>query len=215
MLPHARAATPVRAVRPRTVGRAATLAAGLVLVTASAASAHVGQASHAHGFADGFLHPLFGIDHLAAMLAVGLWSATLGGAALLAVPAAFVAVLVVGAVLGATGVPLPAVEPAITASVIVLGLLVALAVRLPLAPAALLVGAFGLVHGYAHGAEMPAAASPLAYGLGFVTATVLLHAAGIGLGVALGRIAEVRAGFGMARVAGACVAGVGLVLAIA
>ncbi|RAI35915.1 urease accessory protein, partial [Rhodoplanes elegans] len=188
-MPHARAVTLARTTAVRT----GALAAGIVLVATTAASAHVGQAPHVHGFADGFVHPLFGADHLAAMLAVGLWSATLGGAALLAVPAAFVVLLVVGAVLGATGVPLPAVEPAITASVIVLGLLVALAVRLPLVPAALLVGVFGLVHGYAHGAEMPAAASPLAYGLGFVTATVLLHATGIGLGLALGRIAEVRA----------------------
>ncbi|MDC7784460.1 HupE/UreJ family protein [Rhodoplanes sp. TEM] len=198
-----------------TVARTAALAGGLLLAAATAASAHVGQAPHVHGFGDGFVHPLLGLDHLAAMLAVGLWSATLGGAALLAVPAAFVGLLMIGAVLGAAGVPLPAVEPAITASVVVLGLLVALSVRLPLVPAALLVGAFGLVHGYAHGAEMPAAAAPLAYGLGFVAATALLHAVGIGLGLGLGRLAQRRGAVRAARLAGACVAGVGVVLALA
>lgn len=194
-----------------TAARAIALAVPMLLAAVTVASAHTGQGPHLHGFFDGFVHPLLGADHLAAMLAVGLWAASLGGRAVVAVPAAFVALLAVGGALGAEGVPLPAVEPVITASVVVLGLLVALAVRLPVGPAALLVGAFGLFHGVAHGAEMPAAAAPLAYGLGFVIATVLLHAAGIGLWTALAR----RAPVAVARLAGACVAGAGMLLALA
>jgi urease accessory protein len=198
-------------MRPvRNLARTATLVAGALLAAATAASAHVEPTAHVHGLADGLAHPLLGADHLAAMLAVGLWSATLGGAAVLAVPVAFVGLLVVGAILGATGVALPAVEPVVTGSVIVLGLLIALRVRLPVVPAALLVAVFGLFHGWAHGAEMPEASSPLAYGLGFVVATALLHAAGIGLGFGLGRITWPHA----ARLAGACVACVGVLLVL-
>ncbi|WP_284694362.1 HupE/UreJ family protein [Rhodoplanes serenus] len=185
-------------------------AAVALIATAGSALAHVGTESHLHGFADGFVHPLFGPDHLAAMVAVGLWSATLGGLAVAAVPAAFVALLIGGALLGAGGVALPAVEPVITASVIVLGLLVALTVRLPPLPAALVVGLFGLFHGCAHGTEMPAAAAPLAYGLGFVTATALLHGTGIAIGLALGRTATRSA----TRLAGAGVTAFGIVLAV-
>ncbi|RAI33484.1 urease accessory protein [Rhodoplanes serenus] len=185
-------------------------AAVALIATAGSALAHVGTESHLHGFADGFVHPLFGPDHLAAMVAVGLWSATLGGVAVAAVPAAFVALLIGGALLGAGGVVLPAVEPVITASVIVLGLLVALTVRLPPLPAALVVGLFGLFHGCAHGTEMPAAAAPLPYGLGFVTATALLHGTGIAIGLALGRTASRSA----TRLAGAGVTAFGIVLAV-
>lgn len=194
----------------RDLARTTMAAAAVLLATADMASAHVGLTPHVHGFGDGFLHPLLGLDHLAAMLAVGLWSATLGGAAMLAVPAAFVGLLVAGAVLATAGIALPAVEPVVTASVVVLGLLVALKIRLPVAAAAVVVGLFGLFHGYAHGAEMPAAAAPLAYGLGFVTATALLHLAGIGAGLALGRASWQQA----ARVAGGGVATLGVVLAM-
>ncbi|RAI43113.1 urease accessory protein [Rhodoplanes roseus] len=193
----------------RDLASPATVVAVLLLAT-SAASAHVGSTPHVHGFADGVVHPLLGLDHVAAMLAVGLWSATLGGRAMLAVPAAFVGLLIVGALLGAHAVAVPGVEPVITASVIVLGLLVALKVRLPMSPATMLVGLFGLFHGLAHGAEMPAAASPLAYGLGFVVATVLLHAAGVGAGLVLGRGALQPA----TRFAGASVAALGLAIAV-
>ncbi|NVO15027.1 MAG: HupE/UreJ family protein [Rhodoplanes sp.] len=194
----------------RDLARTAPLVALVLLAAATAASAHGEPTAHVHGFADGVMHPLLGPDHLAAMLAVGLWSATLGGVAVLAVPVAFVGLLVVGAILGATGVSLPAVEPVVTGSVIVLGLLIALRARLPVVPAALLVAVFGLFHGWAHGAEMPSASSPFAYGLGFVAATAMLHLAGIGLGFELGRITWPHA----ARLAGACVAGVGVVLAL-
>ncbi|NVO17794.1 MAG: HupE/UreJ family protein [Rhodoplanes sp.] len=194
----------------RDLARTTTAAAAVLLAAADVASAHVGLTPHVHGFGDGFVHPLLGVDHLAAMLAVGLWSATLGGVAMLAVPAAFVGLLVAGAVLATSGVALPAVEPIVTASVVVLGLLVALKVRLPVVAAAAVVGLFGLFHGYAHGAEMPAAAAPLLYGLGFVSATALLHLAGIGVGLVLGRAPWQQA----ARVAGAGVAALGVVLAV-
>lgn len=186
-------------------------ALGASLLTAAAfnsALAHTGVAPHGHGFAAGFTHPLFGLDHLAAMVAVGLWSSTLGGRAVWAVPAAFVTLLVGGAVLSASGVGLPGVETLITASVVVLGLLTALKVRLPMAPAALLVGLFGIFHGHAHGAEMPALANPLAYGAGFALATSGLHIAGIGLGLGLGKTGANW----LPRAAGALIAGFGLAL---
>ncbi|BBE71078.1 HupE/UreJ family protein [Oharaeibacter diazotrophicus] len=187
--------------------RRTALAAGLALAP-TAALAHVGVGAHDHaGLAAGFLHPVSGLDHVAAMVAVGLWAATLGGRAMLAVPAAFVGVLSLGAVLGVAGVALPAVEPMIAASVVVLGLLTAFAVRVPAAAAAALVGFLGLFHGYAHGAEMPEMASPALYGLGFVTATVLLHAAGLGLGLVLPRLSLVAA-----RGLGAVVAAIGVML---
>ncbi len=187
--------------------RRTALAAGLALAP-TAALAHVGVGVHDHaGLVAGFLHPVSGLDHVAAMVAVGLWAATLGGRAMLAVPAAFVGVLSLGAVLGVAGVALPAVEPMIAASVVVLGLFTAFAVRVPAAAAAALVGFLGLFHGYAHGAEMPEMASPALYGLGFVTATVLLHAAGLGLGLVLPRLSLVAS-----RGLGAVVAAIGVML---
>jgi urease accessory protein len=157
-------------------------------------------------FAAGFGHPLLGLDHLLAMVAVGLWAAQLGGRAVWRVPAAFVAALAAGASLALAGVPLPAVEPGIMASVLALGLLVAFAVRLPSWAGMAVVALFALCHGHAHGAEMPQAAHPLLYGLGFVLASVLLHGVGIGLGLGAGRLAVPT----LTRVAGAAVASVGL-----
>ncbi len=190
-----------------TLARRAAIGAGFTLLP-SAALAHTGVGAHDHaGLAAGFLHPVTGVDHVAAMVAVGLWAAALGGRAMLAVPAAFVGVLALGAAAGVAGLPLPGVEPMIAASVVVLGLLTAFAVRVPTAAAAALVGLFAVFHGFAHGAEMPDMASPALYGLGFVTATALLHAAGLGLGVLLPRVSGLAA-----RVAGGAVAAVGLML---
>lgn len=153
--------------------------AGLLIVTlALPAAAHTGHADGA-GFLHGFLHPLGGIDHLLAMVGVGLWAAQLGGRALWLLPVAFVTMLAGGAVLGMAGVELPLVEAGIAASVAVLGLLVVLNKRVPVAAGMALVGAFAVFHGHAHGAEMPAAAQPLLYGFGFAVATALLHGAGI------------------------------------
>ena len=134
------------------------------------------------GFAAGFMHPLLGWDHLAAMLAVGLWGAFLGGQAIWVLPIAFPMIMAVGGALGVAGVPLPAVEAGIASSAIVLGGAVAAALRPPLSIAAPLVGAFAVLHGHAHGTELPLAASPLAYSVGFVLTTGLLHLLGIGIG---------------------------------
>ncbi|MFO1147544.1 MAG: HupE/UreJ family protein [Alsobacter sp.] len=155
-------------------------AAALVLLP-GLAEAHVGM--HADGLAAGALHPLTGLDHMLAMLAVGLWAARLGGSARWLVPAAFVAMMVAGSTIGIAGQELPGVEQAIAASVVGLGLAVAFGLRVPVAAATALVGLFALAHGQAHGAEMPDMASPLAYGLGFIAVTALLHAAGLGVGL--------------------------------
>ena len=160
-----------------------TLAAFLSL--AGFAQAHPGHGGG--GFASGFAHPLHGLDHLLAMLAVGLWAAQLGGRAWWAVPACFVGVMACGGALGMMGVGLPFAEQGIAASVLILGLLIAAAVRLPLAAGVALVGLFALCHGYAHGAEMPETAAGAVYALGFAGATALLHGCGFGLGVLMQR----------------------------
>jgi urease accessory protein len=153
------------------------------LLAAPAAHAHP-LIMHTAGFVAGIAHPFLGLDHLLAMLAVGVWAAQLGGRALWAVPLSFLTLMALGGLAGANGVPLPLVQPGIGASVLVLGLLIASAARLPTALGMILVGVFALCHGHAHGAEMPAAASPWLYGLGFVAATAVLHAVGLGVGVA-------------------------------
>lgn len=172
------------------------------------AQAHIGL--HVLGGADaGFAHPFSGLDHLLTMVAVGLWAASLGGKARILVPAAFVVVMAVGAALGAAGVPFPAVESAIAVSVIAVGVLVAAAVRVPLGAAMTIVAVFALFHGHAHGSEMPAMASPLAYGLGFVAATAILH----GIGLMLGAAREHRMVPVLARAAGGVIAATGIALA--
>lgn len=137
--------------------------------------------------AAGFSHPLFGLDHILAMVAVGLWASLLGGRALWAVPAAFVATMLMGFALALMGAPLPMVEPVILASTVVLGLVVAAALRLDLGLCMALVGAFALFHGYAHGAELGEAGA-LRFGAGFALATAGLHAAGVGLGLLMDRL---------------------------
>lgn len=156
---------------------AAALAA---LSACSVADAHMGS-NHVHGFGDGFSHPFTGLDHLAAMLAVGMWAAQRGGRSMWALPASFVGMLAIGAGLALGGVSVPMVEPGIVASVLVLGLMIAFAARLPSAISVAVVGVFALFHGYAHGLEMPESALGLMFGAGFVSASVMLHVAGIGL----------------------------------
>jgi urease accessory protein len=153
----------------------------LVILTTTPVAAHTG--SLAGGFLGGFGHPLFGPDHVAAMVAVGLWGAFLGAPAIYVLPIVFPLVMAAGGVFGIVGVPLPGAEIAIAASAIVLGLMVATAARPPLWIAALIVGAFAIFHGYAHGAELPPGADAVAYSLGFVLATGLLHLAGIAFGL--------------------------------
>lgn len=156
------------------------------MLAAGAAQAHTGEGV-AGGLISGFLHPLFGWDHVVAMVAVGLWGAVLGLPALWLLPVVFPVVMALGGALGVVGVPLPAVETGIALSGVVLGLLVAFAVRAPLWIAALIVGAFAVFHGHAHGTELPAAADPIAYAVGFVIATGFLHLAGIAIGLLWGR----------------------------
>jgi urease accessory protein len=179
--------------------------AACVLPSLTYAHVGVGQTS---GFAHGFVHPLTGLDHMAAMVAVGLWAAQRGGRALWVVPLTFVGVMSVSGLLGALGVSVPLVEPGIVASVFVLGVLVAAAVRLPLVASSLIVGLFAVFHGHAHGAEMPETVSGLAYGIGFVLATGLLHGCGIGLGLLAGRLGSPR----FVRYAGGATAALGVCL---
>jgi urease accessory protein len=146
--------------------------------------AHVGVGSTS-GFSHGFWHPIGGIDHVLAMVAVGMFAANLGGRALWAVPLTFVSLMAVGGLLGIDKVEIPYVEVGIALSVIVLGLVVALQVQWPVAAAMALVGVFAIFHGHAHGEEMPVDASGAAYAAGFMIATALLHIAGIALGIAL------------------------------
>jgi urease accessory protein len=145
------------------------------------AAAHTG--SLGGGFLGGFRHPLFGPDHLVAMVAVGLWGAFLGAPALYILPIVFPLVMALGGVLGIVGVPMPGAEIAIATSAVALGAMVALAARPPLWVAALVVGLFAVFHGHAHGAELPPGADAVAYSTGFVVATGLLHLSGIALGL--------------------------------
>ncbi len=181
------------------------LAICLVSMLSSPVFAH-GSEGLTAGFLGGFLHPLSGWDHIAAMVAVGLWGAFLGRPAIWLLPVIFPLVMVFGGVLGIAGVSFPAVETGIASSAIVLGLMVALAVRPPLWVAAVMVGTFATFHGYAHGAGLPEATSPLAYSAGFVTATGLLHV----LGIALGALTEWPAGRIAVRAGGSVIALVGV-----
>lgn len=155
----------------------------LVLATIpSPAMAHDGTGL-AGGFAAGFTHPLSGLDHMLAMVAVGIWGAFLGRPLLYALPMLFPAAMALGGGIGMAGIPLPPVELGIALSVLVLGTLIFLALRLPVALACAIVAIFALFHGYAHGMELPSAADPIGYSAGFVLCTGLLHLAGIGLGM--------------------------------
>lgn len=172
-----------------------------LLIVPTLAHAH-GGAGASGGFLHGMSHPLSGLDHICAMLAVGLWAAQMGGRSIWAVPLAFVSVMTFGGVLGMMGINLPFVEQGIVASVILLGVFIAAAVRLPLAASIIIVGLFALCHGHAHGAEMPGTVSGFVYAAGFVLATAFLHVAGIGLGIGIQKLATAR----LVRLAGVAVA---------
>ena len=159
----------------RTLG----IAVFLLLSTISVAFAHADAASITGGFLSGFFHPITGLDHVVAMVAVGLWGAFLGRPAIWILPIIFPLVMAFGGALGVAGVNIPYIETGIALSGVVLGLAVAFAVRPPLWIAAILVGAFAIFHGHAHGTELPNAANPLIYSIGFVIGTGLLHLAGI------------------------------------
>ncbi len=176
------------------------------------ALAHTG-AGAASGLSAGLLHPIGGLDHLLAMVAVGVLAAQQGGRALWIVPAAFVGMMILGGVLAIAGVGMPMVEIGILGSVIVLGGAVALGKQMPLAVAAGLVGLFAIFHGHAHGAEMPAGANVLEYAVGFALVTMVLHAAGIGLCFAVRSVAGKLAPFTL-RATGVAVTGAGVALAV-
>ena len=184
--------------------RGSGVAISIVLLAASPALAHSG--SVAGGLLGGLSHPVFGPDHVAAMVAVGLWGAFLGAPAIVLLPVVFPLVMAVGGVIGILGLPLPGVAIGIATSAIVIGLMVALAAKPPLWLAAVIVGAFAIFHGHAHGAELPPGADALAYSAGFVIATGALHLAGIGFGL----LARWPAGRMAVRAAGGAIAIAGL-----
>ncbi len=170
-----------------------------LLLTGAAASpafAHLDPVAHG-SLGAGFSHPLTGADHLLAMVAVGLWASLIGGRALWAVPAAFVAAMSVGFLAALGGLGLPFVEPVIAASVVVIGLLAMVALQVPAAVGMVVVGFFALFHGYAHGLDL-GGANGFSFMAGFGAATALLHGAGVALGLGLGG----RAGRIAARIAG-------------
>jgi urease accessory protein len=164
------------------------LIATSVLISATPAFAHAG-----HGIASGFMHPLLGWDHLAAMLAVGAWGAMLGARAIWAAPLAFVAAIIAGAALGMAGVELPFVETMILASVVVLVGFVVTQVKMPVWSGMAIIGLFALAHGFAHSSEMPAIANAWVYGAGFATATLMIHALGAITAMAVMKLRAVKA----------------------
>jgi urease accessory protein len=179
-------------------------ALGLLMLLSAGAFAHEATGL-AGGFGSGFMHPMLGWDHVVAMVAVGLWGAFLGKPAIWLLPVVFPLVMAFGGALGVAGVPIPAVETGIATSAIILGLMAALAVRPPLWIAAVIVGVFAIFHGHAHGTELPEATNPLAYSLGFVIATGMLHVAGIAFGLLVrwpAGILAVRAGGAVIALAG-------------
>lgn len=183
---------------------ASLVVATIILASATSVSAHQGTGITG-GFISGFLHPVLGWDHVVAMVAVGLWGAFLGNPAIWILPVVFPLVMAFGGALGVVGVPLPAVETGIAASAVVLGAMVAFAVRPPIWMAAIIVGAFAIFHGHAHGTELPNSANPLAYSIGFVLSTGILHLSGIAFGLLVrwpaGKIA-VQTGGGLIALAG-------------
>ena len=187
---------------------AVLLAVGFIAAERALAHSGTGQAD---SFLSGFLHPIMGLDHVVAMVAVGIWGAVLGNPALWILPLAFPIMMTVGGAVGIAGFDVPYVEAVIALSGVVLGALVLFYVRAPLVAAALIVSVFAVFHGYAHGKELPSAASPVGYSVGFVTGTGLLHLVGIGLG-ALDRL---TLGKNIIRALGAVIAGAGLYFLLA
>lgn len=185
------------------------LPALLVLAAAVPAQAHIIGAPGG-GWTQGFSHPFSGLDHILAMVAVGIWAAQAGRPTLWVLPVVFPLAMAAGGLLGFVGLPVPGIEAGIAASVLALGLLIAFQAKPPLALSIALVALFALFHGHAHGTELPLVASPLLYGLGFLLATGLLHLVGIGIG----HVARLPAGMRMARVGGSVIAAVGVALFI-
>ncbi|MBB3350186.1 HupE/UreJ family protein [Rhizobium lentis] len=182
--------------------------AAIALPAVAAAHPAIGEAA---GFSHGFAHPISGLDHILAMVMVGVFAFQFGGRAVWLVPTTFVLVMALGGLLGVSAINVPFVETGIALSVVVLGAVVAFNVKAPLAATAGIIGLFAIFHGHAHGAEMPENAAGGAYAAGFMVATALLHAAGLALGYAVGHAGK-RQGVLVTRTAGsiAALAGVGL-----
>jgi urease accessory protein len=187
---------------PSHAAGAAVLA--LTVLAGGPAFAHILDGSATGGFLGGFAHPLFGLDHVVAMIAVGLWGAFLGPPGIWLLPITFPLVMALGGAMAIMGVPVRGVEIGIALSAIVLGAMIAFAARPPLVGAALIVAAFAIFHGNAHGAELPPGTDAVAFSVGFVTATGLLHLNGIAFGLLTrwpaGRIGVRVAGIGIALV---------------
>ncbi len=168
--------------------------------------AHTDVASLQGGFISGFMHPILGLDHVVAMVAVGLWGAFLGKPAIWVLPIVFPLVMAFGGALGVAGVEIPYIETGIALSGIVIGLAVLFMIRPPIWIAAIIVGTFAIFHGHAHGTELPNSANPLIFSIGFVTGTGLLHLAGI----AMGELTRWTWGTAVVRASGAVIALIGL-----
>lgn len=160
------------------------------------------------GWAEGLSHPFSGVDHVLAMVGVGIWAAQIGGPGVFLLPVAFLAAVAWGGVVGGSGLPVPGVETGTAASVAALGLAIALAAKPPLPASLSMVGLFALFHGHAHGTELPETASPVLYGLGLLLATALLHA----IGLAVGSLTRSSIGTRLLRVGGAVLVVSGMVL---
>ncbi|MBE1206467.1 HupE/UreJ family protein [Aminobacter carboxidus] len=188
------------------------LAVSLLSLSVAPALAHLNHQEHGSLLA-GVSHPLFGADHILAMVAVGLWAALLGGRAQGLVPLAFVGTMALGFAAAIAGAPLPFVEPVILASVVVIGLLATVALKVPTWAGMVMVGFFAFFHGHAHGGELGSAGA-LSFGIGFALSTALLHASGVGLGLGIGRIFGGDTGRLVTRIAGGATALGGLWLAL-
>lgn len=178
----------------------------IVMFWLNPAYAHTDIASLQGGFISGFMHPILGLDHVVAMVAVGLWGAFLGKPAIWVLPVVFPLVMAFGGALGVAGVEVPYIETGIALSGVVIGLAVAFTIRPRLWIAAIIVAAFAIFHGHAHGTELPNSANPLIYSIGFVTGTGLLHLAGI----VIGELTRWSWGEMLVRAAGGVIALIGL-----
>lgn len=185
--------------------RRLTLALLFGVLSLSPASAHVAKGIQG-GFESGFVHPVLGLDHLLAMLAVGLWGAQMGGRSVWTLPVTFPMIMAAGGLLGMMGVQLPHVETGIGISVLVLGVAIAAAWRAPEPVALLIIAVFAIFHGFAHGQELPNAVDPASYAIGFVVATGMIHVAGVGLGLAIKKLYDGA----LARALGAVIAAAGI-----
>jgi urease accessory protein len=165
----------------------------------------MGQAT---GFWHGFSHPLTGLDHILAMFAIGIWAVQVGGKAIWAIPLSFVGMMIVGGILGMSGVRIPYVETGIVMSVMVLGVLIIASARLPLAAGMLIAGIFAIFHGHSHGTEIPNAAMGITYSIGFAISTLLLHLSGIDFALFIGNKAKTQ----LLRYAGATIAIAGIIM---